>query len=127
MAKFIDFKKARANDLIDYIENNAPQDKAWFKQVAFDSRKKKTAIKQVDDNGEPIMYQVKKKNGEPKLDKFGKPVFRQKVKMVETNEGDAKAVFNLLKAKRAFYARYFPDQLPVATDKDKPSDRMKDW
>lgn len=32
----VEFKKISLDFMIEYIENNAPQDKAWFKSVAFD-------------------------------------------------------------------------------------------
>lgn len=35
----IPFKKITAKDIKDYIETNYPQDKAWFKDVAFTNGK----------------------------------------------------------------------------------------
>ena len=126
MAEFVEFKKATLQDMVSYIEENAQKDKAWFKSVAYDTRKKKVAVPVLDKDGKPITYQEKDKAGNLKF-KDGKPVIRQKMKMVETADGEEKAVFNLLKAKRAFYSKYFPALLPVAEDKPKASDLLKDW
>ena len=40
----VDFKHIDTPFMREYIETNAPQDKAWFKSVAYDMRKKKKAI-----------------------------------------------------------------------------------
>lgn len=114
-------------DMKTYIEDNAPQDKAWFKSIAFVQRKKKVSVPVVDKEGNPITYQVKTKDGKPKTDKNGNPVIRQKVKMVEEASGEENLVFNLLKAKREFYKRYFPKELPVKEQKDKASDILANW
>jgi len=37
------FKKITFNEMADYIENNHPEDKAWFKEIAFQ-----------DKNGNPV-------------------------------------------------------------------------
>ena len=126
MAEFVEFKRATLQDMVSYIAENAPNDKAWFKSVAYDTRKKKVAVPVLDKDGNPITYQEKDKDGNPKV-KNGKPVIRKKVKMVEIEDGEEKAVFNLLKAKRAFYSKYFPKLLPVAEIKSKASDLLKDW
>ncbi len=126
MAKFVEFKKATLKDMMDYIKENAPKDKSWFKSVSFDTRKTKVSVPVLDGEGNPVMYQEKDKAGNPKF-KDGKPVMRQKVKMVESADGEEKELFNLLKAKRAFYGKYFPELLPVAEKKVKPSDELKDW
>ena len=34
--KFTTYKKIKLEDMMDYIEANAPQDKAWFKSICFD-------------------------------------------------------------------------------------------
>ena len=36
----VDFKKITAQYMKEYIEKNAPEDKAWFKSIAFDSNNK---------------------------------------------------------------------------------------
>lgn len=38
--KVWEFKKIKLADMIEYIEANAPADKAWFKSVAFDEKGK---------------------------------------------------------------------------------------
>ena len=93
MAKFVEFKKATLKDMMDYIKENAPKDKSWFKSVSFDTRKTKVSVPVLDGEGKPIMYQEKDKAGNPKF-KDGKPVMRQKVKMVESADGEEKEVFN---------------------------------
>lgn len=112
--------------MMDYIKENAPKDKSWFKSVSFDTRKTKVSIPVLDGKGNPVMYQEKDKASNPKF-KDGKPIMRQKVKMVESADGEEIEVFNLLKTKRAFYSKYFPELLPVAEKKVKPSDELKDW
>lgn len=111
-----EFKTLTLEQMADYIEQNAPQDKRWFKEEAFEMRGKKTAVRQFDANGNPIM----------KIDKNGKA--KQVVKMVEI-EGSAKApVFNLLKAKYAFCKRYMPKIIPVAKEKQsKAADILANW
>ena len=50
-----------------------------------------------------------------------------KYEYVEVEDSTAKPVFNLLKAKRAFCARYMPDILPKETTKTKASDDLLNW
>ena len=111
-----DFKKLTLDEMADYIEKNAPEDKAWFKSVAFETRTQKKAVKQFDENGNPIM----------KVGKDGKP--RQAVKMEEVKGGKKEQVFNLLSAKYAFANRYMPEIIPVAKGKkSKASERLANW
>ena len=129
MAEFTkaNYKTISLQDMAEYIEANAPKDKAWFKAIAFEPRKKKVAVEVKDGEGNPVRYQVMTKEGKPKLDKRGNPVYRNKIKMIETADGEEKSVFNLLKAKREFYSRYFPNELPTAEKKIKPTDILNDW
>lgn len=39
-SKKFEFKKITLQDMKEYIEENAPQDKAWFKKEAFDDKGK---------------------------------------------------------------------------------------
>lgn len=111
-----DFKKLTLEQMKEYIEKNAPQDKKWFKEVAFEERTQKQAIKQFDADGNPIM----------KAGKDGK--MHQAVKMEEVKGGEKKLVFNLLKAKYAFCNKYMPEIIPVAKEKkSKASDMLADW
>lgn len=47
MSNQYDFKTLTLNEMVAYIEKNAPQDKAWFKKVAYDNRKTKDGNKVV--------------------------------------------------------------------------------
>ena len=109
-----EFKTLTLEQMVKYIEDNAPQDKKWFKEQAFEMRGKKVAVRQFDKDGNPIM----------KTDKNGK--VKQAVKMVE-EEGEKTPVFNLLKAKYAFCDRYMPEIVPKAKEAKKASDLLKDW
>lgn len=111
-----DFKTLGLEEMVDYIEKNAPQEKRWFKEQAYELRAKKTAVRQFDNNGNPIM----------KTDKNGK--LKQVVKMVEVEGSEKKPVFNLLKAKYAFCNKFMPEIIPVAKPKKaKASDLLADW
>ena len=111
-----DFKKLNQEQMVEYITKNAPEDKAWFKSVAFETRTQKKAVKQFDASGKPII----------KIGKDGKP--RQAVKMEEVKGGKKEQVFNLLAAKYAFANRYMPEIIPVAKEKkSKASERLANW
>ena len=111
-----DFKKLNLEQMVEYITKNAPEDKAGFKSVAFETRTQKKAVKQFDASGKPII----------KIGKDGKP--RQAVKMEEVKGGEKKEVFNLLAAKYAFANRYMPEIIPVAQEKKpKASSILADW
>ena len=113
----MEFNKITAEYMKAYIEANAPEDKAWFVSVAFETRKEKKAVDVLDENGNPVYKQAKDKNGNLRFDADGKPVMRKAKKYVEKADGAESRVFNLLKAKRAFCARYMPELLPVAKEK----------
>ncbi len=100
-----DFKTLTLDQMVDYILKNAPDEKAWFKSVAFEMRCKKKAVPQFDANGNPIM----------KVCKDGKE--KQAVKMVEVEGSEQAPVFNLLKAKYAFCEKFMPEIIPVAKKK----------
>ena len=131
-----DFKKLNLEQMVEYITKNAPEDKAWFKSVAFETRTQKKAVKQFDASGKPIIKigkdgkhrQADLNNGLAaiKIGKDGKP--RQAVKMEEVKGGEKKEVFNLLAAKYAFANRYMPEIIPVAQEKKpKASSILADW
>lgn len=42
-----DYKTIKLEEMVDYIEKNAPQDKAWFKKIAYADRKTKEGTKKV--------------------------------------------------------------------------------
>lgn len=122
-----EFKKITLPMMMEYIEKNAPADKAWFKSVAFDMRKTKKAIDKVDANGKPVYKQAKDKNGNYKFNADGTPKMIKAREYVEVEDSNAKPVFNLLKAKRAFCARYMADILPKENAKTKASDDLLNW
>lgn len=94
MAKIVmDYRKIKAEDMKKFIEENHEADKKEFKAEAFTLRKPSVFVGVVDGEGKPVMY----------VDKNGK--MKQKRKAKETS-GEAKLVFNLLKAKQWFYERY---------------------
>ena len=111
-----DCKKLTLEQMKEYIEKNAPADKRWFKEVAFEERTQKQAVKQFDADGNPIM----------KVGKDGK--MHQAVKMEEVKGGKKAMVFNLLKAKYAFCERYMPEIIPVAKQKKSPASYiLENW
>ena len=122
-----EFKKITLPEMMKYIEINAPQDKAWFKSVAFDMRKTKKAIDKIGDDGKPVYKQAKDKNGNYKFNADGTPKMVKAREYVEVEDSTAKPVFNLLKAKRAFCARYMADILPKESTKTKASDDLLNW
>lgn len=123
----VDFKHIDTKFMKEYIETNAPQDKAWFKSVSMDMRKKKKAIDKVDADGNPIYKQAKDKNGNFKFNPDGSPKMIKAKEYIEIEDSKAEPVYNLLKAKIAFCERYMPDVLPNPEDKTKASDFLKDW
>lgn len=123
----VDFKHIDTKFMKEYIETNAPQDKAWFKSVSMDMRKKKKAIDKVDADGKPIYKQAKDKNGNFKFNPDGSPKMIKAKEYIEIEDSKAEPVYNLLKAKIAFCERYMPDVLPNPEDKTKASDFLKDW
>ncbi len=123
----VDFKHIDTKFMKEYIETNAPQDKAWFKSVSMDMRKKKKAIDKVDADGKPIYKQAKDKNGNFKFNPDGSPKMIKAKEYIEIEDSKAEPVYNLLKAKIAFCEKYMPDVLPNPEDKTKASDFLKDW
>ena len=71
---FENFKKISLDDMITYIEENAPNDKAWFKSIAFDENGKYQHLVAVRKFCEKYMPGViptpKKKNAKDKLAKW---------------------------------------------------------
>lgn len=106
-----EFKSLKAEDIHDFMEEHAtPAQKKAFKKVAFPVKTEKISKKLYSADGEPIMYQLKDKNGNLKFDDEGKPVMRQKIKMVEVAGGNSKATFSLLEAKW-WFAENFPGEV----------------
>lgn len=122
----MDFKHIDIDFMADYIEKNAPQDKAWFKSVAYDMRKKKKAVDKME-NGKPVYKQAKDKHGNFKFNEDGSPKMIKAKEYIDIEDSEAKPVFNLLKAKIAFCERYMPGLLPNTETKTKPTDRIANW
>ena len=123
----VDFKHIDLNFMADYIEENEPQDKAWFKSIAFDMRKTKKAVDKVDKDGKPIYKQAKDKNGNFKFNPDGSPKMIKAKEYIDVEDSEAKPVFNLLKAKMAFCEKYMPDILPNPESKNKATKRIENW
>lgn len=123
----VDFKHIDTKFMKEYIETNAPQDKAWFKSVAYDLRKKKKAIDKIGADGKPIYKQAKDKNGNFKFNPDGSPKMIKAKEYIEVEDSTAEPVYNLLKAKTAFCHRYMPELLPKPEEQEKASDFLKDW
>lgn len=123
----VDFKHIDTPFMREYIETNAPQDKAWFKSVAYDMRKKKKAIDKVDKDGKPVYKQAKDKHGNFKFNEDGSPKMIKAKEYIEIEDSTAEPVYNLLKAKTAFCHRYMPELLPEKQEQEKASDFLKDW
>ena len=67
------YKKIKLDDMIEYIEKNAPKDKAWFKSVAFDSNGKYSHLKAVKEFAGkyfPEIIPTKKEKAPNKSDKL---------------------------------------------------------
>ena len=114
----ISFNKMTLQFMMDYIEENYPKDKPWFKSVAY-------------DDVVPTMRVPKTVNGQPIM-KFSKRQNKLVVayKMVPIEGAPAVPHFNLLKAKRAFCERYMPELLPKSQGKHKKppvSESLRDW
>lgn len=122
----MDFKHIDIDFMADYIEKNAPQDKAWFKSVSYDMRKKKKAVDKIVD-GKPVYKQAKDKHGNYKFNEDGSPKMIKAKEYIEIEDSEAKPVFNLLKAKIAFCERYMTELLPAPEEKKKATDRIANW
>lgn len=104
-------------EMKNFIVSEHEEDKAWFKGVLFENKKPKKAVIKVDVNGNPIPYYVKKKDGTFKTDKNGNKIQRFKTIMVyDANSKDERKP-NILKAKREFCLRYFPELVPIKSKK----------
>ena len=123
---FENVKKVKFENMRDYVKEVKPEDKAWFKSVAIENVKKKKGIKQFNADGSPVMIQVKDKHKKPKFNEDGTPMMKQAIKYEEVEDSKAKPKLNLLKAKKAFYERYFPT-LWKQEDKENLIDSIMDW
>lgn len=97
---FNSYKEIELKDMYNYILEKAPNDKAWFKSIAFVERPEKQAVKLFNEDGSPKM--VTTKDGKQK----------QATRLEVKPNGEKKLVFNLLKAKKEFCQRYMPELLP---------------
>lgn len=121
------FNKITLDDMMEYIQSEAPEDKEWFKGVAFDMRKEKKSVYKKDSDGNYILKQAKDKEGNPKFNADGTPKMVKAREYVEVENSTEKPVFNILKAKRAFCARYMPEILPKESKTETAVDKLKNW
>ena len=126
-----DFKHLKAEEIYKFMEEHASaKQKKDFKKEAFPVKTKKVSKKLYSADGEPIMYQLKDKDNNPKFDDDGKPIMRQKIKMVEVADGESKATFSLLTAKW-WFAENFPgavENVPEKKEKEKSAkDLFANW
>ena len=112
-----DFKHLKAEEIYKFMEEHASaKQKKDFKKEAFPVKTKKVSKKLYSADGEPIMYQLKDKAGNPKFNDNGEPIMRQKIEMVEVAGGDSKPTFSLLKAKW-WFAENFPGEVVNVPEK----------
>lgn len=126
-----DFKHLKAEEIYKFMEEHASaKQKKDFKKEAFPVKTKKVSKKLYSADGEPIMYQLKDKAGNPKFNDNGEPIMRQKIEMVEVAGGDSKPTFSLLKAKW-WFAENFPNEVvnvPEKKEKEAPvGDLFANW
>ena len=123
--KRLDFETLTAQQIYDFMTENATADqKKKFKETAFPARTQRTSKKLFTADGQPIMYQLKDKDGNPKF-KDGKPVMRQRIEMVEVADGEAKPTFSLLAAKW-WFAENFPEAVDNVPEKKEKKATAKD-
>ena len=111
MAKVkMDYKKITVDDMVKYIlEKDNTKEAADFIKGFYEEKPKKTKlVLKLDDNGEPIKY----------IGKDNKEKFKKEKVAAGT---ETTKVYNVLKAKKAFYERYKDDiefsKPPVKTKK----------
>lgn len=84
----------------EYILSKAPEDRAWFGEVAYPKKAKKIRVAVKNEDGTP----------KTKVNKAGKTV--QEYKWVDDPSGATVEPFDLMAAKKAFCERYMPELLP---------------
>lgn len=92
----MDYKHLNIEKMVDYVVNTEGAKEKIDLKSFYEERAKKTAVGVFDAEGKPVMY----------VAKGGK--LQQKKKMVETS-GKKTKVYNILKAKRAFYDAFKDD------------------
>lgn len=116
-------KEITAEMMIQYIENNAPNDKKWFKDVSFAEMPDITFQPKKDEKGNIIYKKTKDKNGNEiyKLNKKG-----EKIEVKEAVQTGRSKKFNIVKARAEFCKKYFP-QLVKVKRKESITDLLKSW
>ena len=116
----MDFNKLTAKMMKAYIEeyHNDDESKKAFKKEAFQEKIERTAVTVYEADGKPKVY----------VDKTGKT--RVKKKMIDVVGGEKKVKFNLLKAKKYFYATYkneinFKNAPKTKSDENKQTEAEK--
>lgn len=121
-----DFKHLKAEDIKAYMSENAtPKQKKDFMEVAFPAVPKKKAVKLFDEEGKPIMFQLKDKAGNLKYNEDGSPMMRQKTEMKAIKGGATERVFSLLEAKW-WFSENFPEAVDNVPEKKEKKATAKD-
>ena len=91
-------------------------------------RKKKVAVPDIGADGKVKKIKAKHKDGTYKKDENGNFIMIDKKKYIEVEDSVESAVFNLLKAKKAFCNEFMPNLLPKkAEKKESIYDKLEGW
>lgn len=111
-----EYKNLNMTQIHDYMEEHATGiQKADFKKEVFTTKKKKQSTPVYDDNGKPVMYQVKKA-GIPQFDADGNPIMKQKRKMTVIEESAETPSYSALEA-RKWFVDHFPEAVKNVPEK----------
>lgn len=126
----LDYKTIEAKPLREFLEskNLSEKQKKEFYAICHPPKAQKVAVPVFDTEGNPIMIQVKDKEGKPKFKKDGTPMMRQKKEMKEKQGGKTTNPYSHLDAKQ-WAAEQFPDDfINVPKKKAKETkDPFGDW
>ena len=126
----IDYKKVTAKELREFLDGKklTKAEKKEFYNATHPLVKEKVSKKVFDANGNPIMYEVKNKDGSVKLDANGNTIKRQKIEMVEKQGGKEKRQFSFIDAK-IWVAEHYPDDVTNAPNRKakESKDPFEDW
>ena len=120
--------KKNNEDLKKLVPVDLDSTKAWFVYVGTDMRKKKVAVPDIGADGKVKKIKAKHKDGTYKKDENGNFIMIDKKKYIEVEDSVESAVFNLLKAKKAFCNEFMPNLLPKkAEKKESIYDKLEGW
>ena len=126
----LDYKKMTAKDIKDFLneKNLSKEEKREFYKYTHPSVNQKLSKKVFDADGKPVMYQIKNKDKSLKYDTDGKPVMRQKIEMVEKQDGNVSTQFSMIKAKE-WVVNNYPDEVKNKPKKKEETakDPFADW